>query len=1682
MLPPCLLVLAVTLGLHVGTATSLEPPGTFMEHVVLDQGAVQRSYAFCNDYSPAHYYVDSPLVDDLHGALPFSRKTWIVFLEGGGVCQNPAHCSSRYFSSSRRLMTSSNSGPLMSMPWWWPFKLEGWTILSRHQDVNPVFHKASRLVMPYCSSDLWLGRSKTNILTSVKFKYLSGLPGHNRSTYSVLGSLMAFRGVAIFRTIFAEAWRKHGMRKARRILLAGSSAGGIGALNQVEWVVNFIAKNTDSNNEIQVSVLSDSSWFVDFRGVLSSRIHPLWVQSYLRVPANDNGRPGGNATDRPPSVQAMSSLDSPNNLPVNFCSQPDGGYPCCLSLQCVVRSRHQLGFVKQPFMIVSSRFDAYLPSVAAQEALAVITERSLRYLQAARLAVEFGGVQILSLMQRHMDSGFQSSYIPACTQHVYLATSNLWAGDGLLGAIMASVFGGNSKGQVFVHDIGKDLWNTICIPDLTPECQPEPAENTSAGTCEADSTGTCANARKCITLRESIMIWWLETAPDAAYPNTRTLAIDTCEGISCNPTCPDSVHLGSVRNDWTTDVDLNVLIAIITYSLAIIAIFVKHRMFICRVQIQDHIDFAKHHQSKKISFPPLAACDAVTVACTSIHYTVKLREPATDLARRTSHRQSSQSSRTAGCRDQHSVNTTPRPSDAQMPLQQPDDEFVPALVMLPTGGGNRPLPLEQIPERCPSARSSERGSILRRQSRVEEYEGNGESSKNLRKLSTVSSIKKVTIKDDVMEVPASNTGTTRATFCGTLTATWNKRRPEWFEERQSRTAKVDTRSISSQRRRDTPTSRMRSSASTAELGLEEMGPHPALPLADNEKRLLSQVSTIFRPGELIAIMGPSGCGKSTLLELLAGRRDFAASDHHVEGNIFAGGKSLRHSSVLKSYIADAGYVRQLATPYYEELTVRENLVLASFQRLPSDETITYRVMRVEGIISLIGLDNFADTAVGSSTGPGLSGGQKRRLCIGLQLIHLPKVLFLDEPTSGLDSTSTMEILEVLANIATSGRLVILSIHQPRTEVVHMFNNILFLHDGKVMFYDSPVVFPGLWVDKYLSLIGRRDIPDQDEDDLEDHVDENSLMGAENTNIADKMMDLLKDPDLRELFQTYNRKYGWQQDDVVREVKVLREKDKERFFQAEQVEQRRRSGQLDKDKRAKEKGAKDKQRRDVKRGSSVPEIARHSLQNVSKRTSGLWNRILVWDCRATLRSNSVTRMYLPIIMGGMFLGLGAAYYQTDDLLLLLSALCLWTLASSLFMTPAIHFHLVKAFEIFKLEHDDGIGLTLDLVLQTFVRFLALAAVPIILDTLLLYLMITSPKNRSVSDILVLTGSYLQLNMAWSAFAILLLSINPAIGFKLAPLFSSLSGFVGGFLIPLPKMARWYRWLIYVNPNYFAYSAIMYHYLRHFKDNCKFESRLECYTSSGLYYLQRFGFDDTGPAINSLVLYIMAVVYLLLAWITLEIRYNHLRRKFTHKLRNIIRGRKHWDGGDDLPRLKEEERKPFVNFQEYLAGEGIRELEEICKRNGREWTTAKRKSFSIIIEDDRKSAKHQMLSVDVSHGRQSTLRTETSTMVTPVCAKWRFAAKLAASRENVKMLGSFQDGGTFTERAMRHAHIPFEKPKPGATKLLDLVMDAYKTQQPAEARTAADRRAEMANRKAYLKQIMRARVQKSRIKKD
>ncbi|KAL6205073.1 PREDICTED: ABC transporter G family member 12-like [Fragaria vesca subsp. vesca] len=208
------------------------------------------------------------------------------------------------------------------------------------------------------------------------------------------------------------------------------------------------------------------------------------------------------------------------------------------------------------------------------------------------------------------------------------------------------------------------------------------------------------------------------------------------------------------------------------------------------------------------------------------------------------------------------------------------------------------------------------------------------------------------------------------------------------------------------------------------------------------RRLLNGLSGFAEPGRIMAIMGPSGSGKSTLLDTLAGR---LSRNVVMTGSILFNGKKKRLAYGAVAYVTQEDVL--LGT-----LTVRETITYSAYLRLPSSYTREEVRSIVEGTINEMGLLDCADRSIGNWHLRGISGGEKKRVSIALEILTRPRILFLDEPTSGLDSASAFFVIQTLRSIARDGRTVISSVHQPSSEVFALFDDLFLLSGGETVYF------------------------------------------------------------------------------------------------------------------------------------------------------------------------------------------------------------------------------------------------------------------------------------------------------------------------------------------------------------------------------------------------------------------------------------------------------------------------------------------------------------------------------------------------------------------------------------------------------------------------------------------------------
>jgi ABC-type multidrug transport system ATPase subunit len=135
------------------------------------------------------------------------------------------------------------------------------------------------------------------------------------------------------------------------------------------------------------------------------------------------------------------------------------------------------------------------------------------------------------------------------------------------------------------------------------------------------------------------------------------------------------------------------------------------------------------------------------------------------------------------------------------------------------------------------------------------------------------------------------------------------------------------------------------------------------------------------------------------------------------------------------------------------LTVREHLGYVARLRLPSYLTYEQKMARVDEVLEELSISHISDSMIGTSTSRGISGGEKRRLSIATELITDPPILFLDEPTSGLDAYTAYSLVETLRKLAhDKGRTIVVSIHQPRSNIYYLFDSLMLLAYGEVIYY------------------------------------------------------------------------------------------------------------------------------------------------------------------------------------------------------------------------------------------------------------------------------------------------------------------------------------------------------------------------------------------------------------------------------------------------------------------------------------------------------------------------------------------------------------------------------------------------------------------------------------------------------
>ncbi|KAG6769791.1 hypothetical protein POTOM_025453 [Populus tomentosa] len=216
-----------------------------------------------------------------------------------------------------------------------------------------------------------------------------------------------------------------------------------------------------------------------------------------------------------------------------------------------------------------------------------------------------------------------------------------------------------------------------------------------------------------------------------------------------------------------------------------------------------------------------------------------------------------------------------------------------------------------------------------------------------------------------------------------------------------------------------------------------------LTLKGKKKHLMRCVTGKIMPGRVSAVMGPSGAGKTTFLSALAGK----ATGCTMTGSVLINGKN----ESIHSYKKIIGFVPQ-DDIVHGNLTVEENLRFSARCRLSADMPKADKVLVIERVIEALGLQTVRDSVVGTVEKRGISGGQRKRVNVGLEMVMEPSLLILDEPTSGLDSSSSLLLIRALRREALEGVNICMVVHQPSYALFKMFDDFILLAKGGLTVY------------------------------------------------------------------------------------------------------------------------------------------------------------------------------------------------------------------------------------------------------------------------------------------------------------------------------------------------------------------------------------------------------------------------------------------------------------------------------------------------------------------------------------------------------------------------------------------------------------------------------------------------------
>ncbi|NXL99197.1 ABCG2 protein, partial [Tyrannus savana] len=595
------------------------------------------------------------------------------------------------------------------------------------------------------------------------------------------------------------------------------------------------------------------------------------------------------------------------------------------------------------------------------------------------------------------------------------------------------------------------------------------------------------------------------------------------------------------------------------------------------------------------------------------------------------------------------------------------------------------------------------------------------------------------------------------------------------------------------------------------------------------KEVLRDINGIMRPG-LNAILGPTGSGKSSLLDILAARKD----PHGLSGDILING-----APQPANFKCTSGYVVQ-DDVVMGTLTVRENLTFSAALRLPKSVKEQEKKERVNQIIKELGLSKVADSKVGTQFTRGVSGGERKRTNIGMELITDPAILFLDEPTTGLDASTANAVLLLLKRMSKQGKTIIFSIHQPRYSIFRLFDNLTLLAAGRLLYHG-----PAQQAIGYFQSIGYQCEPYNNPADF--FLD---VINGDSTAVAMNKIDEINKAESTEERIEYD--------------KTLAEQLAEKYSSSTYYQETK--AQLENLSLGNKKKTKS-----VFRQITYANSFLHQLKWVSRRTF----KNLIGNPQASIAQVCVTA-FLGLVVGALFFGLkedtaglqnrvGAMFFlTTNQCFSSISAIELFVVEKKIFIHEYISgYYRTSAYFIAKLMAD----------------LIPIRTLPSIIFTCIVYFMLgkygLKPTVEAFFTMMftLMMVSYTATSMALAIAAgqsvVAVANLLMTITFVFMILFS-------GLLVNLTSVLSWLSWLKYFSiPRYgLTVSAIIFLYskLTKFINACV----LVCRVCTGDDYLKSQGIDAStwGLWQNHVALACMSLIFFTIAYLKL-----HFMKKFS-----------------------------------------------------------------------------------------------------------------------------------------------------------------------------------------------------------